>query len=117
MLILITFTLLISFSLAIESPPTKVDNTNNEDDYDTTTTNTQSEEDVTDTSTSSSPSSDPSSPPSDAVYDPVAGDMDWGGNYDPLDEFCGPYDCYKILGFDYADKDTISQSKIKKNYR
>ena len=30
--------------------------------------------------------------------------LDWGENYDPFDKFCGPYDCYAILGFD-ADKD------------
>jgi len=25
----------------------------------------------------------------------------WGYYYDPKNEFCGEYDCYKILGFDY----------------
>ena len=26
---------------------------------------------------------------------------DWGSYYDPKGEFCGEYDCYSILGFDY----------------
>lgn len=29
-------------------------------------------------------------------------DLDWGSFYDPKDIFCGEYDCYKILGFDYT---------------
>jgi len=38
--------------------------------------------------------------------------LDWGSNYDPLDKFCGPYDCYKILNFDREvdqDGDTITK--------
>jgi DnaJ domain len=27
--------------------------------------------------------------------------MDWGSYYDPKNIFCGKYDCYRILGFDY----------------
>ncbi|KAG7373465.1 chaperone protein DnaJ [Nitzschia inconspicua] len=27
--------------------------------------------------------------------------MDWGSYYDPKNVFCGQYDCYRILGFDY----------------
>jgi DnaJ family protein C protein 25 len=26
---------------------------------------------------------------------------DWGSYYDPQNVFCGKFDCYKILGFDY----------------
>ena len=26
---------------------------------------------------------------------------EWGYFYDPMNEFCGEYDCYKILGYDY----------------
>lgn len=29
-------------------------------------------------------------------------DIDWGTFYDPKGVFCGDYDCYKILGFDYT---------------
>ena len=28
---------------------------------------------------------------------------DWGSYYDPKGEFCGKYDCYKILGFDFEE--------------
>jgi DnaJ domain len=28
---------------------------------------------------------------------------DWGTYYDPKGAFCGNYDCYKILGFDYEE--------------
>lgn len=38
----------------------------------------------------------------------------WGTYYDPNNIFCGQYDCYKILGFDYyaysPDKKEITQS-------
>jgi len=30
-----------------------------------------------------------------------ASSTDWGSYYDPQSVFCGKYDCYKILGFDY----------------
>jgi len=33
-----------------------------------------------------------------AIFDENA---DWGTFYDPQNIFCGKYDCYKILGFDY----------------
>lgn len=29
-------------------------------------------------------------------------ELDWGSFYDPKEIFCGKYDCYKILGFDYT---------------
>jgi hypothetical protein len=28
---------------------------------------------------------------------------DWGTYYDPKGVFCGKYDCYKILGFDFEE--------------
>lgn len=28
---------------------------------------------------------------------------DWGSYYDPQNVFCGKYDCYSILGFDYEE--------------
>jgi len=44
---------------------------------------------------------------------------DWGTFYDPKDIFCGKYDCYKILGFDfrtfYTNRPTTKE--ITKNYR
>lgn len=45
--------------------------------------------------------------------------LDWGSNYDPFDVFCGPYDCYKILGFD-AEKDRdngVTKKSLTKAYR
>jgi len=44
-------------------------------------------------------------------------EKEWGTYYDPSNVFCGKYDCYKILGFDYLqwgqsppDKKEITQS-------
>jgi len=47
---------------------------------------------------------------------------DWGTFYDPKDVFCGQYDCYKILGFDYNEllKENIKDGLLKlitKRYR
>eukprot|EP00593_Proboscia_inermis_P001175 CAMPEP_0171297466 /NCGR_PEP_ID=MMETSP0816-20121228/6200_1 /TAXON_ID=420281 /ORGANISM="Proboscia inermis, Strain CCAP1064/1" /LENGTH=383 /DNA_ID=CAMNT_0011771747 /DNA_START=147 /DNA_END=1295 /DNA_ORIENTATION=- len=44
---------------------------------------------------------------------------DWGTFYDPKDIFCGKFDCYKILGFDYLTFETARPSlkEITKNYR
>ena len=36
---------------------------------------------------------------SDSDFDPS--NEDWGSYYDPQNIFCGNFDCYKILGFDY----------------
>lgn len=45
--------------------------------------------------------------------------FDWGTFYDPKDIFCGKYDCYKILGFDfltyYDNKPQLKE--ITKSYR
>jgi len=45
--------------------------------------------------------------------------LDWGTNYDPFDKFCGPYDCYKILGFDpEKDRDHgVTKKSLTKAYR
>merc|ERR1712032_1169366 len=50
--------------------------------------------------------------------------VDWGTYYDPKSIFCGEYDCYKILGFDYEDfnakakrGEKIPRSEITKTYR
>lgn len=52
------------------------------------------------------------------TFDPTA-HFDWGTYYDPKNVFCGKFDCYGILGFDYekfaAEKPT--QRMITKRYR
>lgn len=44
---------------------------------------------------------------------------DWGSYYDPQNVFCGKYDCYKILGFDYESFGRIKPStkEITQRYR
>jgi DnaJ homolog subfamily C member 25 len=44
---------------------------------------------------------------------------DWGSYYDPKNIFCGKYDCYKILGFDYESfgKQAPTQKEITQRYR
>ena len=44
---------------------------------------------------------------------------DWGGYYDPKNIFCGKYDCYSILGFDYEEFGTNRPDTklITKRYR
>jgi len=46
-------------------------------------------------------------------------ETDWGSFYDPKNVFCGKYDCYKILGFDYFHwgDDPPSIKDITKSYR
>lgn len=43
----------------------------------------------------------------------------WGQYYDPSNIFCGKYDCYKILGFDFETwgKSPPSKDELKKSYR
>lgn len=50
---------------------------------------------------------------------PVNPDADWGSFYDPKNVFCGKYDCYKILGFDYFNWGDAppSHKEITKSYR
>jgi DnaJ family protein C protein 25 len=45
--------------------------------------------------------------------------MDWGSYYDPKNIFCGKYDCYRILGFDYESygKEKPDTKLITKRYR
>lgn len=47
------------------------------------------------------------------------GHTDWGSYYDPQNVFCGKYDCYAILGFDYGEWATErpSTKQITKRYR
>lgn len=44
---------------------------------------------------------------------------DWGTYYDPQNVFCGKYDCYSILGFNYEEYGSIRPStrEITKRYR
>jgi DnaJ family protein C protein 25 len=50
---------------------------------------------------------------------PINPNTDWGSFYDPKNVFCGQYDCYKILGFDYFQwgDDPPSLKEITKSYR
>lgn len=49
----------------------------------------------------------------------VKSHFNWGTYYDPKNVFCGKYDCYGILGFDYEsfDKEKPTQKMITKRYR
>lgn len=49
----------------------------------------------------------------------VKSHFDWGTYYDPKNVFCGKYDCYGILGFDYEsfDREKPTQKQITKRYR
>ena len=49
----------------------------------------------------------------------VKSHFEWGTYYDPKSIFCGKYDCYGILGFDYESFDKIKPDKkiITKRYR
>ena len=73
-------------------------------------------------SNTASDSSDvqPDSPPINTKRTTSSGDEDdWGSFYDPNKVFCGKFDCYKILGFDYetwgAHPPTLKE--ITKSYR
>lgn len=52
------------------------------------------------------------------TFDPTA-HFDWGTYYDPKNVFCGKFDCYGILGFDYEkfDQEKPTQRMITKRYR
>lgn len=45
--------------------------------------------------------------------------LEWGTFYDPKGLFCGDFDCYKILGFDYLTFDKVkpTMKEITKSYR
>eukprot|EP00532_Pseudo-nitzschia_australis_P004840 CAMPEP_0168187164 /NCGR_PEP_ID=MMETSP0139_2-20121125/14873_1 /TAXON_ID=44445 /ORGANISM="Pseudo-nitzschia australis, Strain 10249 10 AB" /LENGTH=406 /DNA_ID=CAMNT_0008109327 /DNA_START=94 /DNA_END=1314 /DNA_ORIENTATION=+ len=49
----------------------------------------------------------------------VKSHFDWGTYYDPKNVFCGKYDCYGILGFDYESfaQEKPTQKMITKRYR
>lgn len=54
-----------------------------------------------------------------AAIDDSFDHLDWGSFYDPKKIFCGKYDCYKILGFDYWTFDKVQPTlkDITKSYR
>jgi hypothetical protein len=60
----------------------------------------------------------PSKEPAKAKFD-AADHTDWGTYYDPKGEFCGKYDCYKILGFDFEEfgKQHPDRKEITQRYR
>ena len=67
-------------------------------------------------------SADASAIPSDETSKPkfdAADHTDWGSYYDPKGEFCGKYDCYKILGFDFEEfgKQHPDRKEITQRYR
>lgn len=68
-------------------------------------------------STVSANDTDTPSPPKDS-FD-VKSHTDWGTYYDPKSIFCGQFDCYKILGFDYEEfgKNIPDSKVITKRYR
>lgn len=43
--------------------------------------------------------------------------MDWGSYYDPQNVFCGQYDCYAILGFDFENFGGPERKQITQRYR
>ena len=49
----------------------------------------------------------------------VKSHFDWGTYYDPKSIFCGEYDCYGILGFDFEsfNNEKPTQKMITKRYR
>mmetsp|Transcript_757 Transcript_757/g.1698 ORF Transcript_757/g.1698 Transcript_757/m.1698 type:complete len:414 (+) Transcript_757:157-1398(+) len=49
----------------------------------------------------------------------VKSHFDWGTYYDPKNVFCGKFDCYGILGFDYESfaREKPTQKMITKRYR
>lgn len=68
----------------------------------------------------------PPTPPKQQQQDPFVDDefdpksTDWGSYYDPRNVFCGKFDCYKILGFDYESfvgKTPPDSKVITKHYR
>jgi hypothetical protein len=42
---------------------------------------------------------------------------DWGHYYDPKNIFCGKYDCYSILGFDFEHFGAPETKEVTKRYR
>jgi curved DNA-binding protein CbpA len=77
-------------------------------------------------STSSTPDAPPTSTPDAKKKEPPTQSFstfnakehtDWGGYYDPQNVFCGKYDCYAILGFDYENYGQPDRKEITQRYR
>jgi DnaJ domain len=68
--------------------------------------------------TSADSSSVPKARPAENAFN-AHDHTDWGSYYDPQNVFCGKYDCYKILGFDYEEfgKEKPDTKVITKRYR
>lgn len=81
-----------------------------------TTTATSSDSSSASTTTEDKPKPPPVDEEEDN-FDP--NNRDWGSYYDPQNIFCGKYDCYKILGFDYESfgKNHPDTRKITKCFR
>ena len=71
-----------------------------------------------DTNSNSKSNSVPIPPEDNDTFD-AKDHKDWGTYYDPKNIFCGQYDCYKILGFDYESygREKPTTKTITKRYR
>lgn len=83
------------------------------------TASVTAEEGGADASTSASSEAPQAKPEVEADTFNAKDHTDWGSYYDPKNIFCGKYDCYKILGFDYENygNEKPSTKVITKRYR
>lgn len=91
-----------------------------DEDNDGGAANAESSTSDASTASSGEASTATSEPPPKAEENIPSGDeKDWGSFYDPNNVFCGKFDCYKILGFDYEQwgNDPPSLKDITKSYR
>jgi curved DNA-binding protein CbpA len=58
-----------------------------------------------------------STTPKTRTYDFDIHNTDWGTYHDPQNIFCGKYDCYRILGFDYETFGSPDYKVITQHYR
>lgn len=72
----------------------------------------------TNTNANAKSNSVPNAPTENDAFD-ARDHYDWGTYYDPKNIFCGQYDCYKILGFDYESygREKPTTKTITKRYR
>ena len=55
-----------------------------------------------------------------AEYEALMSELEWGTNYDPSLEFCGPYDCYAVLNLTYVEhkgEGNLEKGLLKAQYR
>ena len=53
-------------------------------------------------------------------YEALLSQMRWGTNHDPALQFCGPYDCYAVLGLSYEEhkgEGNLDMALVKAQYR